>query len=89
MQPHTPNLGLLMAELPHAQPFDVKGTRGELEDAAQPVGELLAGSRVSAGQLGQRIALRHEAALAGGQRIGRVSRTLHEGRLPQPPVGLG
>jgi len=46
MQTDTTNQRVLGIEFPHAQPFDVEGACGNLEDAAQPVAELFAGVRV-------------------------------------------
>jgi hypothetical protein len=49
MEPDAANLRVLGVEFPHAQPFDVDRACRDLEDAAQPVGELLAWIRVPAG----------------------------------------
>ena len=72
-----------VVEPPHAEALDLQRQRGELENAAQPIVEAFACIDVTGGQRHQRIALRHQPALAGGKgcfggslgRRGRLVRT--------------
>ena len=58
----------LVVELATCSAARPPGVGGDLEDAPQPFVELVAGIGVSGGELGQRIALRHQPALAGLER---------------------
>ena len=79
-----------VVEPPHAQPFDVQGVCGDLEDAPQPFVEPLAGIGVARGEARQGVALRHEPALAGlerrfgGELLADVVEDGEDGGLPVP-----
>ena len=68
IQAHAPDDRALVVEPPHAQPLDVQRLGRDREDAPQPFVEPVAGIGVARGEARQRVALRHEPALAGLER---------------------
>ena len=83
IQTHAANQCVLVVELPHAQSLDPQGASRDVQDAPQPILEVLAGIGVARGELGQRIALRSEPAPTGLERIGRGTKVIHKRSLIQ------